>query len=303
VLFINVLKQRGILHHLRPRRIVWPVREVFSFSIPTMTNEIVILVTHMGTVVLLGLYFGAVEVAEYRAVFPAARLNQVVYQTFVTLFLPMVARLHTRGEHTSLREAYWRSAVFLAVFTFPIFAMTGPFAQATTVTLFGDRYATSGAVLMVLSVGYYVNMALGYNVYVLQVYGRLRYLVLSNVAAAAFNVGIALLLIPRYGALGAAVATAATMIGQNVANQLVLTATMRAHAVRRTSYLRPFLIVTVLAVVLGVVELLFRPGIFVALAVSAAVSLLVLHQSRRWLHLADTFPELMRIPVLRRLVH
>lgn len=302
VLLVKVLRERGILHHLRLGRITWPVRAVFSFSIPTMTNELVILVTHMGTVVLLGIYFGAAEVAEYRAVFPAARLNQVVYQTFVVLFLPMAARLFTRGDYTGLREAYWRSAVFLAVFTFPIFAMTGPFAQTTTVTLFGDRYATSGAVLMVLSIGYYINMALGFNVYVLQIYGRLRYLVVSNVVAAAANVGLAVLLIPRYGALGAAIATAVTMIGQNVANQVVLTAMMRASAEIRTGYLRPYLVVAALAVALGVVAVIFRPEIFVALGVAALASLIVLRQSRQWLHLGDTFPVLMRIPVLRRLV-
>lgn len=300
VLLVRVLRERGIAQHLRLRRIRWPLREVFAFSIPTMTNEIVILVTHMGTVVLLGLFFGAAEVARYRAVFPAARLNQVVYQTFVTLFLPMAARLHTRGEHSNLRIAYWRSSVFLAVFTFPIFAMTGVFAQTTTVTLFGERYASSGIVLMLLSGGYYLNMSLGFNAYMLQIYGRLRYLVVSNVVAAAVNVTAALLLIPDFGALGAAIATAGTMIGQNVANQLMLTATMRDHKTRVVdSYLRPYLVIVAMTVVLAAVEMAFDPDVFVALAASGLASLVVLRLSRRWLHLGDTFPELMKVPGLR----
>lgn len=298
----RVLRERGILQHLRLRTIVWPWREVFAFSIPTLTNELVILVTHMGTVFLLGFYQGAVEVAEYRAVFPAARLNQVVYQTFVTLFLPMAARLYARSEYSGLRDAYWRSAVFVAVFTFPVFAMTGVFAETTTVTLFGQRYESSGPVLMVLSIGYYINMALGFNVYVLQIYGRLRYLVMSNLAAAVLNLPLAALLIYRYGALGAAVATAVTMITQNVVNQFVLTATNRAHTDSRTSFLRPYLVIAATTGALVAVELAFQPGIFVALAASAVAALIVLRLGRRWLHLADTFPELLKVPILGRLV-
>ena len=301
-LLIRVLRERGILQHLRLRRLIWPWREVISFSIPTMTNEIVIVVTHMGAVVLLGIYWTAAEVAEYRAVFPVARLNQVVFQTFVILFLPMAARLYARKQYANLRDAYWRSAVFVAVFTFPVFAMTGIFATTTTVTLFGDRYASSGAVLMVLSIGYYINMALGYNAYVLQVHGRLRFLVVSNVAAAAAFFPLAFWLIPEYGALGTAVATAATMIGQNAANQIVLSSTMRAHGLTRAGYLRPYLIVVGVVMVLAVVQLVFQPGIVAAVAVTAVASLLVLRLSRRWLHLAETFPEVLKVPLLNRLV-
>jgi O-antigen/teichoic acid export membrane protein len=104
-IYMVLLVERGILQHLRPGRITVPWRAVISFSIPTLTNELVILVTHMGTVVLLGLYWGAAGVAEYRAVFPAARLNQVVYQTFVILFLPMAARLYARSQFSDLRDA------------------------------------------------------------------------------------------------------------------------------------------------------------------------------------------------------
>jgi O-antigen/teichoic acid export membrane protein len=180
--------------------------------------------------------------------------------------------------------------------------MTGVFATTTTVTLFGERYESSGSVLMALSIGYYINMALGFNVYVLQVYGRLRYLVLSNLGLAVVFVPLALLLIPRYGATGAAIATAATMIGQNVVNQLVLTATMRAHGVSRSSYLRPYVVIVATTVVLGVIDFVFHPGIVVALAVGAVASLLVLRLSRKWLSLADTFPELLRVPLVSRLV-
>lgn len=303
VLFVAVLRQRGILHHFHPRRIVLPFKAVFGFSIPTLTSELVFLATNTGSVVLLGVYWSAIEVANFRAVLPAARLNQVVYQTFVTLFLPMAARLFARGDHAGMRSTYWHSSVFLAVMTFPIFAMTTVFARVTTVTLFGEKYASSSSVLMALCVGYYFSVALGFNAYVLQVYGRLRYLVVSNVGVAAASLGLALLLIPRYGALGAAIANAATMVGQNIVNQIVLNKTMDpAAGGHDRSYLRPYLVVAAMTAVLAGVNALFHPSFVVALVVAGAGTLIVLWLTRTSLQLAGTFPELSRVPLLRQLI-
>ena len=301
VLLVTVLRERGLLHHFRLSRIVLPFKAVFSFSIPTLTSELVYIATNMGSVVLLGAYWGAKEVADFRAVLPAARLNQVVYQTFVTLFLPMAARLYARGDHDGVRETYWQSSHFLAVSTFPVFAMTTVFAPVTTVTLFGDKYATSGSVLMALSIGYYFSIALGFNAYVLQVYGRLRYLVVSNIGVAVVNLGLAFLLTPRYGAVGAAVANGATMVGQNLVNQVVLQRTMKAGG-QRYGYARPYLVIGAVAAALVVLDLLVHPGVIVALVAAAIGSLVVVRMTRDALQLTNTFPELGRIPLLRGLV-
>lgn len=304
VLLVGVLRGRGIMHHFHPRRIILPFKAVFSFSLPTLTSELVFLATHTLTVLLLGIYWAATEVADFRAVLPAARLNQAVYQTFVTLFLPMAARLFARSDHGGLRSTYWHSSVFLAVATYPIFAMTTVFARETTVTLFGERYASAGWVLMAMCVGYYFSIALGFNVFVLQVYGRLGFLVWSNVGVAAVSVGLMLLLIPEYGALGAAIATTATLVGQNVVNQIVLNKTLHAATGGRGErYLRPYLVIVAVTAALAAVNAVFHPSFVIAIVIAAVGSLIVLRLTRESLQLSTTFPELTRVPLLRRLIH
>jgi O-antigen/teichoic acid export membrane protein len=256
-------------------------------------------ITNMGTVVLLAAYGGPTDVAAYRAVFPAARLNQVVYQTFVTMFLPMAARLFSRGDHKGMRNSYWQTSVFLAVATFPIFIMTTVFAQTTTVTLFGSPYAESGWVLAATAFGYYFSVTLGFNAYVLQVYGRLRFLVASNAGSLVVNMGLAFLLIPPFHALGAAIAGGGTMVAQNVVNQIVLGRTLRSGG-KGESFVRPYLTIAVVSVALAGFELAVHPGIVVALAVTAVASLAVLRFNRTAMRLASTFPELLKIPLLGR---
>jgi O-antigen/teichoic acid export membrane protein len=299
VLLIRVLRERDLLYRFRLRRVILPWKEVFAFSIPTMTTQLEFVITNMGTVVLLAAYGGATDVAKYRAVFPAARLNQVVYQTFVTMFLPMAARLFSRGDHKGMRSSYWETSMFLAAATFPIFIMTTVFAHATTVTLFGSRYSTSGWVLAATAFGYYFSVTLGFNAFVLQVYGRLRYLVASNVGALILNIGLAFLLIPPFGAVGAAIAGGGTMVAQNIVNQLVLGRTLHA-AGRGESFVRPYLVIASVTVLLSAFELLVHPGIVIALVVTAIGSLVVLRLNRASMRLANTFPELLRVPGLAR---
>jgi len=297
VLLATIMRERGLTPALRGSRIILPFREVFSFSLPTMTSELVYLATNLGSVVMLGAYWGPPQVADFRAVAPAARLNQVVYQTFITMFLPLTARLHARDDHDGVRETYWHTSHVLAVSTFPIFAMTTVFARTTTVTLFGERYATAAPVLLALALGFYVSVAMGFNIYVLQVYGRLRFLVVSNVCVAVACLALTFTLTPRFGADGAAVANGATMALQNVVNQVVLMRTLRPGT-DRMKHVFPYLVLGGATAVLVVVQVSMHPSFIVALVACGLVALAVLRLTRRSLALSSMFPELRKVPGL-----
>jgi O-antigen/teichoic acid export membrane protein len=297
VLLLRVLRERGLSRHLRTTRVVVPYREVLSFSLPTMTSELVFLATNLGSVVVLGAYGGAKQVADFRAVVPPARLNQVVYQTFITMFLPLTARLHARDDHDGVRETYWHTSHFMAIATFPVFVMTTVFADTTTVTLFGERYASAGPALLALSLGFYASVAMGFNTYVLQVYGRLRFLVLSNVGVAVACMGLLFALTPTYGATGAAWANGSTLVLQNVVNQIVLMRTLRPGG-ERLKHLLPYAVIAGATLLLVAVRLVLDPGFVVALVVCALVGLVVLRLTRHSLALTTMFPELRKAPVL-----
>lgn len=300
-LLVRVLRERGLLKELRPRQVVLPFRAVFQFSFPLITGELALLSTTLGGVLVLGLYHSTIEVANYRAVFSSARLNTAITASFATLFLPTIARLYERRDIDRLRDTYWHTAAFVAVMTFPIFALTGPLAEATTVTLFGTRYAESGTVLAVLAVGYYLNVVLGFNAYTLQVSGRIRYLVGVNVFMAALNVGLCFLLAPRHAAVGVAAANSVALLAQNALNQWALRSSIRTRVIDRQC-LACYVGIACGACVLWGFSVLVSPGIVASVVAAALVSLAVLAVGRRALRLGETFPELERIPVVRRVV-
>jgi O-antigen/teichoic acid export membrane protein len=301
LVFVKVLRERDLLRHLRLRRIVLPFREVFSFSMPMITGELLQLSLVVGGVVILAAHHTAEEVAIYRAVFNPARLNTAVLGAFVPLFLPLAARLFERGDTEGLRRSYWQTCAFVAVLTFPVFALTGPLATELAVLLFGAPYRESGVVLAILAVGYYFSTALGFNAYTLQVCGRIRFLVGVNVVAAAVNIGVSLLLVERYGAVAIAIATLSTLVVQNLLNQWALRKSIGTTFIDR-SCLWAYLAIALGTAALWAFQVLVRPGLLPGLVAAALVSLAVLVVSRNALELRDTFPELRRVPVVRWLL-
>jgi len=298
VLLRTVLKDQGLLPELRWRKLSWPMRSVFTFAVPLLSTEVVYLSMNTGSVLLLSSYFDTAEVADLRVVIPAVTLNKIVYSTFLTLYLPMATRLFAREDFDRLRADYWRTAAFVAVASFPVFAMTGPFAEPTTVLLFGDKYAGSALILAVLSVGYYLNSATGFNMVTLQAYGKVRFLVWVNLGSAAGNLALSLVLIPRYGAMGVAVANCVTLLVQNAANQVGLRVATGTPLLAR-AYLRTYASIAVAAGLLVAADQLWSPGVLVAVVLTGLATLGLLAVNRPVLALVDDFPELAKVPLLR----
>ncbi len=301
VVFLQVLRERDLLRHLRPRSIIMPVKSVFAFSMPLITGELLLLSFTIGGVIILGFHHTAAEVASYRAVFNPARLNTAVLGSFMPLFLPLSARLFERKDITGLREAYWHTAAFVAVLTFPIFALTGPLADTTTVVLFGERYADSGLILSLLSLGYYFSTMLGFNAYTLQVCAKIKFLVGVNVSVAVLNIVLSLLLVQQYGAVGIASANLVALVAQNALNQWALRRAINTSLIDR-GCLQCYLVIVACAAGLWVFQAVAHPNFVLGFAAATVASLVVLVASRSAIELEQTFPELARIPVIRWLV-
>lgn len=297
---MSVLRHRGILEHFDWRSAQMPVKEVFNFSIPLLSNELLLISIDTVSVMILGFYRGTGAVAAFRAIRPAATLNSFVMRSFNLLFLPLASRMHARSDEAGMREAYWRTAAWIAVLTFPMFAVTFVFSEAMTVTLFGERYRDSAVYLTILSVGYYLNAAFGFNSIVLQVVGRLRYLVIVNTAAAATNIALCLLLVPAHGALGVALAGSIAMILQNLSNQYGLRRVgvgffPRTHA-------RVYGSIGVAISILWLLERVLRPGMIGSVVLTGLGGAAVLAVNRQLLKIIDMYPSLAAVPLMGRFV-
>jgi O-antigen/teichoic acid export membrane protein len=297
VVLLRALRRRGLLTEFRARPLEVPWREVLAFTVPLLSTDLVHVLMHTVDAVLLGYFGGTGDVAAFRAVQPTARLNQLVFATFAVLFTPQAARLFARNDRAGINDLYWQTAVWIAILSFPIFVLTFSLAGPLTLLLFGARYEGSAPILAILALGYYVHAALGFNGTVLTIYRKLRFVVGLNLIVAVASIAANLVLIPRYGALGAAIATSGTLILHNVLKQagLLLGTGINVFEWR---YLRIYLIIGAGAGGLLAGHLLADVPITVSLALAAAVFLVAIRLNRELLDVRETFPELLRVPFM-----
>jgi O-antigen/teichoic acid export membrane protein len=198
-----------------------------------------------------------------------------------------------------LEGLYWRSAAWVAVLTFPGFALSFTAAEPLTVMLFGERYAAAAPILSLVAFGTFLDAAAGFNDSTLRVSGNVRWLMAVNAFSAILNIILNVLLIPRMGALGAGIATGTAMLVYAVLKKICL---WRATGVRMVhpAYLSPYLVMGLVIVGLVFLRVTWADQLWILVPCLLAGIALVALQARATLSITETFPELARWPWLKR---
>lgn len=296
----------GLLRRLRAKsghlsgRPQIAVRQLMGFGLPLLAANVVNSVAIALPPIFLGSFGTLSQVAELRAVLPAAQLTLIVSTTFAVLYAPGAARLAARDDLFGLRALHWKMSGWVTVLTFPAFALTAVFSGPVTVALFGARYEHAAPYLAVLSVGMFVQAATGFNGLTLQMAGRVRYVLGVNLAALIFAIAANIVLVPVWGGGGAVAATVGTFAFHNVLKQWGLGQIGVGAWDRATVgvYLRVLAVFATLIVIGRLVQ----PALLPAIVLVALASVVLLRVCSRLLDVDETFPELRRLPVLRWII-
>ena len=293
-LLFHLLRKEGLLSELHLHDIEFPVREIFTFAAPLLASELAGSMMTYGGPIIIGFFHGPEQVALFRVVFPVAAMNYLVKYTFSLLYTAQTSRLFARNDLDGIRHIYWQNTVWMTVLTFPIFALTFGGAQSLTVFLYGQRYAASGMILAIMSLGCYSQVIFGFSQLTLKAVGKVRLIILTDLLGTATFFLLNLLLIPHYRALGAGVACAASLFAWSSYRQLAL-----SNAAGLTLFTKDYgvfylkLAGCTLALVL--VQLWAPANIYVAVPIVSLISLCLLVLSRKQLQIKETFPELRKI--------
>jgi O-antigen/teichoic acid export membrane protein len=299
-LIVCELRRQKLL--LKLSCVTLPIREIFAFSVPLMASNVIGMIGSSIPVLLLGYFHPMSTVAYYRVVLPAAVLCGIIPGNFMPLFLPSASRLFAKGDRAGINHLFWETSLWMSVLAFPIFLATACFARPLTIFLYGARYAASAPILAILSLGYFINVIFAFNGVTLKVLGKIRLMVILNIITPIIIVVFNLLLIPRFGAVGAAVATSAGLIVQNLLRQLALWLAGGSISFFEKRFASFFLVLGSSAIGLYLIQLFTPNNIYVALTLALTVSTFVLWLVKKHLKIADTFPEILRLPIVGRLL-
>jgi O-antigen/teichoic acid export membrane protein len=184
----------------------YQARKMIGFSLPLALGEMTWLLLLWTDLLMLGSFRSASEVGVYRAVSQTALFVPIFLGSLNTIFAPMIADLYNRGDTSMMGNLFRASTRWSLLLSMPFFILL-LVAGKELLRVFGPEFPVGTVALVVLAVGHLINAGTGGVGYMLAMSGHQYVKLLGDVVSAALNVALNALLIPRWGILGAAVAT------------------------------------------------------------------------------------------------
>ena len=229
--------------------------ELFQFSWPLMFFSIIMLLLHKVDTIMVGYFLNQRLVGIYNAGVPIGELLSTVYLSFIPIMIPVMTDYYAQEDYTSFREIFHISTKWIYVFTLPLYILILLYPGFFITVFFGSEYLEAINILRIISTGVFFSSIVGPTGNILVVIGKPRIVLFDAVTAFVVNISLNILLIPRIGLIGAAVATAVSIIVHNI-----LTIVQIFYYTRMTAFRTAYLKITAAGVIPGTIALLYFPS-------------------------------------------
>lgn len=196
---------------------------------------------------MLGFLENPESVGIFGAAFRTSMLIQGIHISFNAIFSPIIAEHHHKKEFAQLESLFKMVTKWIFSLSLPP-AVLMIFFSREIMAVFGQEFSQGAQVLAVLVVGQILNSVTGPLGVMIDMSGRSKLTLLNSALHLILQIGLCLLLIPKYGVLGAAIAKTASIVFLRVIRLIQVHLIFKFH---------PFQVRILKPVVAGVASLLF----------------------------------------------
>ncbi len=192
------------------------LREVTAFSFYLFMINISAQIGFNFDNVVIGCFVGTAAVAVYAVASRLADYQRQLCSQFNTLLFPIVVDFGARGDTEALQATFVDGTrLGLGLVTGVTLTLVA-FARPLVTRWMGPGFADTIPALYALAIAGVVLVAQGPLGNILLVVGRHRLVALGSLAEALINLALSVLLVERYGMLGAALGTMIAVVGFNL---------------------------------------------------------------------------------------
>jgi len=189
-------------------------RAILSFSLAAFAMDLLGFVTGQVDKVMLGSLLNAREVGIYATAAAIVTFVPMLLQSVNQIFAPVIAELHIKGQRDVLERLFQTLTKWILGFTLPLVFFILMCARPL-MRIFGAEFESGWPVLVIGAIGQLVNCATGSVGYLLLMSGNERKLIRVQFGMALVMFVLTLMLVPRWGIVGAACAAAVVNAGMN----------------------------------------------------------------------------------------
>ena len=179
---------------------------LLKFSYPLMFVTILQTFMHWMDILMLGYFTDATTVGLYHPAARTAGLLQALLLSFLSIYAPMMAQFHSEGDRKKMDNTYKLVSRWLLMCAIPISAIFIIF-PGKVLLLFGPEYLPSAKILVILTWATFIQAIFGAAGPTLSMSGHTKLVLWNTIGAFLLNFGLNIFLIPKYGIIGAAIAT------------------------------------------------------------------------------------------------
>jgi O-antigen/teichoic acid export membrane protein len=179
--------------------------------------------------IILGIYTVPADIGIYTAAFTIAHLMQFIFYSFSFNFRPIVAEYFAIRDFKNIEKLYASITKWTFLLTFPTIIYFIFYSNDVIWLIYGDSFTIGSTALIILSMGIAMNGLTGLTGEVLVSIRKTKYNLLCEVIGALTNIGLNLLLIPRYGIIGAAIGTSISISVRNISQLAFVYKELKIH--------------------------------------------------------------------------
>lgn len=202
-------------------------------SVVTLANNLNALIP----IWVLTAFLPIASVGVFSAAFKTAALSSLVLIAFSGIFSPMISSLHRQGLNEDLGRLYGDVSRWTFTGAFAIFLLVALLSRDVMV-FFGPKYVQGWAVVVVVAAAQCFSASVGPTGRMLAMTGNQRVVMGATLAAVAAGLALSVALVPSFGIVGAAVASAVSVV---IVNSVTLTTVRRrlGYVPYNRAYLKP----------------------------------------------------------------
>jgi O-antigen/teichoic acid export membrane protein len=256
----------SIKAHYRPK-------ELLEFSLPVLGASLATLLLSLTDRLMLGAISTSENVGIYTAAANTAVQLRFVLHAFNASFSPIISELYHQGLHAQLHRLFTTVTRWIVTLTLPLGIILILLAEPI-MRIYGSGFAGGSTVLIVLSIVFFIDAAVGAVGYMLQMSDHQYTVMVINSCMAVLNVGLNIWFIATYGLMGAAYATGLAIGIGNIAKLVAVSRFMDMEPYS-LEYFKP-IAAAVVSTVAGIAVLHLLPVPLAWFATAAIVGIVYL---------------------------
>ena len=196
-------------------------KEWFLFSVPLFFTSVFSYVINWTDKLVVGKMLSAGELGMYSVAQSLGGTISFFETAFTTIFIPLIVESYARKENEKISLLFKKAGSWIMGLGIAPGLVLIVFSSSVIDFLYGEQYVKGYLILIVLASGFLITNGLGLSSQVLMLHKKTKWIFYINLGTAIMNIILSIVFVAIWGFVGAAIATAITLMTRNVISLLL----------------------------------------------------------------------------------